>query len=98
MKFSASNFPTANHNVAPLVAMMRKAMVPYTFSDGTFVPKGTWLCAPASAIHTSDYERPFEYDGFRYERLRKEEGQAAKHQMVSTTLDYLSFGHGKHAW
>ncbi|KAI5851430.1 cytochrome P450 [Morchella snyderi] len=76
------------------IAMMRKAMVPYTFSDGTFVPKGTWLCAPAAAIHKQE---EMQYDGFRWERLRKEEGQAAKHQMVSTSVEYLPFGHGRHA-
>lgn len=73
-------------------------MVPFTFSDGTFIPKGTVLCAPGSAIHYDGLENPLEFDGFRYERLRKEEGQAAKHQMVSTSMEYLSFGHGRHAW
>lgn len=77
---------------------MRRARVPFTFSDGTFIPKGTVLCAPASAIHFDGFENPLEFDGFRYERLRKEEGQATKHQMVSTSMEYLAFGHGKHAW
>lgn len=56
------------------------------------------MCAPGSAIHLNDYENPLEYDGFRYERLRKEEGQATKHQMVSISMDYLAFGHGNHSW
>lgn len=48
---------------------MRKAQVPYTLPDSTYLPKGTWLVAPADAIHHSEryYDDPLTFDGFRYD-------------------------------
>jgi cytochrome P450 len=87
-------------NGIALVAGMRKSLVPHTFSDGTFVPKGTWVAAPAAAVHrdVDVYENAGEFDGFRFARIREQPGQEAKHQMVSITSDYLAFGMGNHAW
>lgn len=38
------------------------------------------------------------FDGFRFERMRKQEGDNSKHMLVSLDLDYLLFGHGRHVW
>jgi len=81
--------------------MMRKALVPYTFSDGTHLPIGTWVVAPAAAIHQSaSIPNPTVFDGFRWDRMGAEDeasGKASKHAAVATSFENLIFGHGKHA-
>jgi hypothetical protein len=46
------------------------------------------------------YENPEEFDGFRFFNLREKDEQdgVTKYQMVNTSIDYVAFGHGKHAW
>ena len=82
------------------VGLGRKAMVDFTFSDGTLVRKGELVAAPAHALHRDEafYENPLEFDGFRFANIREEDGEGAKHQMVATSSAYLPFGHGQHAW
>ena len=72
-----------------------------TLSDGTRIPKGTLVAAASVTAHTDDarYAEPDVFDPFRFARMR--EGgveDALKHQLVNTSLDFLPFGHGKHAW
>ncbi|KZS89011.1 cytochrome P450 [Sistotremastrum niveocremeum HHB9708] len=78
----------------------RMAMKDYTFSNGTFVPKGTFLFAAAVPRHKDpDVYGPdaAEFDGFRFSNMREEAGAATKHHAITTSLDYLPFGHGRHA-
>lgn len=79
--------------------VLKKATVSHSLSDGTYLPKGTWVMAPASAIHHSDdsYDNAMTFDGFRFSQMREQLGSEAKHQAISTTDDYLAFGHGRHA-
>jgi len=86
-------------NGVAIASVMRKAKVPYTLSDLTYLPKGTWVFSPASAIHHSEmnYKNPMEFDGFRFSRIREQPGFEAKYQAVSTSEEYLPFGHGSHA-
>ena len=54
-------------------------------------------------IHFSSqtiYDNPDEFDGFRFAKLREadEHDGVTKYQMVNTAPDYVTFGHGKHAW
>ncbi|KAH7926831.1 cytochrome P450 [Leucogyrophana mollusca] len=81
------------------LTMSRKALKDFTFSDGTFVPKGSVVSVASHAIHHDDviYENPDVFEPFRFADLREEEGEALKHQMVSTGLEFLPFGHGRHA-
>ena len=46
------------------------------------------------------YDNPNEFDGFRFAKLREsdEHDGVTKYQMVNTAPDYVTFGHGKHAW
>lgn len=75
-------------------------MKDFTFSDGMFIPKGTLILAPSQCLHLDNehYDNARVFDPFRFSDMRGEEGEGAKHQFVSTSLDYLPFGHGKHAW
>ena len=83
-----------------LVTGLRGAVVSHTFSDGTHVPKGTWVLPATSAIHrdASTYENANDWDGFRFSRMREQKGQETKHQMASVTNDNLIFGTGKYGW
>ena len=38
------------------------------------------------------------FDPLRFADMRSEEGASIKHQFVSTSPEYVPFGHGKHAW
>lgn len=84
----------------PSVALMRKALKDFTFSDGTFIPAGTSIASPSESLHHDSeiYENPHSFDPFRFYNMRDQEGESMKHHFASTSLDYLPFGHGKHAW
>ncbi|KII83970.1 hypothetical protein PLICRDRAFT_179998 [Plicaturopsis crispa FD-325 SS-3] len=86
-------------NGVVIASVMRKAMTSQTLSDGTFLPKGTWVIVPTSALHHSEilYENPLEFDPFRYSRMREQPGHEAKHQLVSVDENNLGFGIGNHA-
>lgn len=75
-------------------------MKPYTFADGTTIPKGAILALPIAAIQTDDnfYPKGKEFDGFRFSKLREQKGESAKHHSSNTGAEYLHFGHGQHAW
>jgi cytochrome P450 len=83
--------------------MGRKALKDFTFSDGTFIPKGTYLAAVAGPVHMDEkiYEDPLTFKPFRFAEAREgadDARDAVKNQMITTSLEYLPFGHGKHAW
>ena len=80
--------------------MFRKAMVDVTLADGTFLPRGTCVAAAAVPSHLNEdiYPDAVKFDAFRFSRMRSEEGEATKHQYVTTSVDYIAFGHGRHAW
>ena len=82
------------------VSVQRKALKDITLVDGTFIPKGTMVCAASYPMHHDDahYADAEEFDPFRFSRMREKEGEGVKHQFVNTSLDYISFGHGRHAW
>jgi len=44
------------------------------------------------------YEDAEKFDGFRFSKMREREGENAKHYSVNTGMEFLTFGHGKHAW
>ncbi|KAH9070838.1 cytochrome P450 [Lactarius deliciosus] len=85
-----------------IVALIRMALRPFTFSNGITVPAGTYVAAPVGAVHADEevYTNPDEFDGFRFARLREssEALAASKHQAGVTSPAHLSFGHGRHAW
>jgi cytochrome P450 len=81
--------------------------------EGWHAPYGALLMLNLAGVqHDGDlYQNPYEYDAFRYSRIRieyaerprekrdKEEGlRVAKLGMVTTSDSHLAFGHGRHAW
>lgn len=87
-------------HVRLIVTVMRKTLVPLTLSDGTYIPKGTVMVTPAEATHfdNENYENADVFDPFRFAREKERDGSAVKHQYVTTSAEYVPFGHGKHAW
>ncbi|KAJ7792591.1 cytochrome P450 [Mycena leptocephala] len=92
------------HIVEPLT-LARKVVAPegFTFTDGTTIPYGSYLSVSGMAIHYDEdnYTLASQFDGFRFARLRdersKDERSAFNYHMVSTSDEYLAFGHGRHA-
>jgi len=92
------------------VGMTRKILGKdgFRFSNGTVLPSGAYVCVAARPIHydESNYENAATFDGFRFARERAEhmahhdsndEQDIFKRQMISTAVDHLPFGTGKHA-
>lgn len=73
--------------------------------DGTHVPQGVRIAAPNVAIHQDPdfYDRPDEYDAFRFSRSRELHDsngkllEARNQAIVTTNESFLPFGHGRHA-
>ena len=82
------------------VVMTRVALKNHTFSDGTYIPKGTYVAAAVTPMHHDDeyYPNADVFDPWRFANLRDGEGESLKHQLVSTNKEYIVFGHGKDAW
>ena len=52
----------------------------------------------SSFLSKDNYSDPEIFDGFRYAKMRENEGEGIKHGMATLTPDYLAFGQGRHAW
>lgn len=94
--------PVTDHqihdNTTIAVLMQRIARRPFTFSDGTYIPQGTYICA-ATAAHTNgeSYSNPHDFEPFRFVDKTRKENAGCKVDMVSTHADFFAFGHGRHA-
>ena len=75
-------------------------MKPFTFSNGVTVAPGITMGSPILPIHMDEniYSDPNSFDGFRFYRLKEQKGENAKQLCVNTNIDFLTFGHGTHAW
>ncbi|KAJ7791765.1 cytochrome P450 [Mycena olivaceomarginata] len=80
----------------------------FRFSDGTVLPYGAYLSVALRPTHYDDsnYENAATFDGFRFSRERAEHlahhdpndnQDIFKRHMVSTGVDHMPFGTGKHA-
>ncbi|KIK72082.1 hypothetical protein PAXRUDRAFT_662300 [Paxillus rubicundulus Ve08.2h10] len=81
------------------VAILRKAMQNFTFSDGTVVPKGTFITVASQATYLDNevYDNAEMFDPFRFANKRDADRDGAKHSLVSISLEYFAFGQGIHA-
>lgn len=81
--------------------------------DGTHIKQGTIISCPWMSIasDTEVYDKPGEYDPFRYSRAREAyEAMTPEEKakvdllklkqsgIVTTSIQHLAFGHGRHAW
>ncbi|KAF8574243.1 cytochrome P450 [Ramaria rubella] len=86
-------------NVLHALSISRKTLKDFRFSDGTRIPKGTLVSAPADAIHHDNavYPNASTFDGFRFSDIPGQAGHAVSNQFVATNPEYIPFGYGKHA-
>jgi cytochrome P450 len=73
----------------------------FTFSNGVTLPAGTLIAAPIAALHYNEknYSNPHQFDGFRFSKIHEQPlSTGKKYFSVTTSIDYLAFGHGEHAW
>ncbi|EIM80751.1 cytochrome P450 [Stereum hirsutum FP-91666 SS1] len=88
-------------NAVTLTSLNRYALRDYTFQDGTFIPKGTFVTASLHSLHMNDgtYEDAEKFDPWRFvEKGANEEvlEESMARQFTSTSAEYLAFGSGKH--
>lgn len=85
-----------------LVHIFRKTFQPITFSNGVTIPPDTYIGAPLLSIQHDEefYPDAGTFYPWRYCEKRDDifSSEGMKYQYVSTSPDYLAFGHGKHAW
>ena len=87
--------------MARTVTVFRQAMKDVVLVDGTVLPKGTLVAAPAFTMHHDEekYPNAHEFDPFRFARMRGVDDQErTKYQLTTTSLDWVAFGHGRKAW
>ncbi|THH20029.1 hypothetical protein EUX98_g8657 [Antrodiella citrinella] len=74
----------------------RKTLKPVTFSNGVTLPTGTFFSAAAAPTHTDaqHYVNPNTFDPWRFVNTKSE---STSQTFVSTSVDYIPFGHGRHA-
>ncbi|PPQ74371.1 hypothetical protein CVT26_000689 [Gymnopilus dilepis] len=77
----------------------RQLLKNFTFSNGIFLPAGTYFAFASHSTHRDEafYSNSTEFQGFRFSDVAPEEVDDPKHQMVSLTPEYLIFGSGRHA-
>ncbi|KAN0100066.1 Cytochrome P450 [Tylopilus felleus] len=82
-----------------ILGLTRKTTKDFTFSDGTFIPKGTRINAGLIGLHYDEalYDNPEVFNPFRFADIGKPDGEGGKYQFVATSPEYLPFGHGRHA-
>jgi len=90
----------ASNLLVTLVGIRRKAVTPYTFSGGTHVPAGDWVCVPLQSIQRDPdyYPDPEIFDGFRFVSSRSTAGESSKGMYTDTKFSFPFWGMGKRAW
>ncbi|KAH9825743.1 Cytochrome-P450 monooxygenase [Teratosphaeria destructans] len=95
------SFMLESQRLSPMASsqMTRAVVSDFTFSNGTTVPKGTYVLAPMHAMYLDDelYPDASTFDAFRWSRLREQPGNANRFRFVSTNPRHINFGHGKDA-
>ncbi|KAL4865956.1 hypothetical protein BDV12DRAFT_210778 [Aspergillus spectabilis] len=95
------SFMLESQRLAPIASsqMTRAVTSDFTFSDGTTVPKGSYVLVPMHAMYLDDSLFPdaSKFDAFRWCRLRDQPGNETRYQFVTTSPTHINFGHGRDA-
>ena len=95
------SFLKESQRLNPLGALTfeRKVTSDLTLPDGTTIPKGSMIGAATQEIARDPqlWKDPENFDGFRFEKLRQVAGNENRYQFVTTGINSMQFGHGKHA-
>jgi cytochrome P450 len=77
--------------------MHRVATTDVLLANNIRVNKGSRIAISSHRIWSLEiYDRPDEFDAYRYVRLQAEPNWATKSRFVTTSKDHTAFGHGKH--
>ncbi|KIM38977.1 hypothetical protein M413DRAFT_447338 [Hebeloma cylindrosporum] len=99
--YKLDSFIKESQRLHPLsvVAMQRVAVKDHTFTDGTMVPRGTTLAVALDSVHLNEniYSDPLTFDPFRFVKLKEQDTTGRKFDIVTTSVESLAFGHGRHA-
>lgn len=69
-----------------------------TLDDGTILPAGTRIAIRGGGNRDpAVYEKPDEWDGYRYYKMRQSGGKEDMAQLPCATLENSGFGVGKHS-
>ncbi|OTA05428.1 hypothetical protein A9Z42_0061040 [Trichoderma parareesei] len=91
------------------ITCRRKALIPYTFSDGSYLNRGDWACVPQRAMmqDSTRYTDANRFDGFRFARqnaLLRQQRQSAdvpgqkESNLTDASPDWPIWGFGNAAW
>ena len=80
------------------VSLQRKVMSDFRLSDGTQLKKNMSIAFPSYEVNrdSSKWVNPNDFDGFRFDNLRREPGSENKYQFVTTSNDSINFGKPLH--
>ena len=78
----------------PVVSGRRKALEPFTFTDGPRVPAGSWIYIPTGSINRDPkfFQDPLHFDGFRFAKGDKPTS------FTDTTGNWRLWGTGHVVW
>lgn len=81
------------------IGLRRIMQQSHTLADGTFLPKGSYVCVASYAIENdpTNTENPEEFDGLRDYRKRETNPGTNKHMFTTAEPSVLGFGNGKTA-
>lgn len=77
------------------ISMQRYVEKDIPLADGTVLPKDSRIMVAGDFMEPG--AEPEEFDAERYLRLREQPGEDGKWQFVTTSPEYMAFGHGRHA-
>lgn len=78
--------------------MRRLARKNITLPTGQIIPKGALVFFyDNGSLDSNVYQDAHKFDHARHMRMREQPGQENKHKFVTTTANYMGFGHGVHA-
>ncbi|CAL1702454.1 unnamed protein product [Somion occarium] len=87
-------------NGTGIVHLFRKTFKDVTLSNGVTVPADSYLGTPLLSIQHDEelYPNPEVFDPWRFSNMREgASAEGVKYQYVTTSPEYLAFGHGRHA-
>ena len=80
--------------------MRRKALQPFTFSDGVHVRAGEWVCVPHRAMMRDPRRFPdaAHFDAFRFYKLRGPDESRSQECLTDASEKWLAWGLGRIVW